>query len=175
MIKSANDCFMKPSSRVELPAAWQIMAWCLKMITEECELQAQRCRLAERTTELSNLEAMRRLQLFNHAKLKNSRLPRSWNDHHGSRSAESDQARMGGRALKHRSSAHHCQSLFKLSVSRAFYLGHRFDAGAPLSSDHTVLWPLRFRRHSGSGRHGEARCREEIAYYRNVEEVSWSL
>lgn len=54
-------------------------------------------------------------------------------------SAESDQARMGGRALKHRSSAHHCQSLFKLSVSRAFYLGHRFDAGAPLSSDHTVL------------------------------------
>jgi hypothetical protein len=24
-------------------------------------------------------------------------------------------------------------------------------------------------------RHGEARCREEIAYYRNVEEVSWSL
>ena len=147
MIKSANDCFMKPSSRVAAGASTpsEDDHW-----TAECELQAQRCRLAERTTELSNLEAMRRLQLFNHAKLKNSRLPRSWNDHHGSRSAESDQARMGGRALKHRSSAHHCQSSLAL-----FTLVTGLMPGlhsSPLSSDHTVLLPLRFRRHSGSGR-----------------------
>ena len=40
----------------------------LKMRTAECEQHAaQRCRLAERTTELTNLEATRWLQLFNHA------------------------------------------------------------------------------------------------------------
>ena len=156
MIKSANDpdCFMKPSSRVAAGASTvgPIGRWSLNCRMRAASAAVPVGRAHHRALQSGGDAAALIIQSRQIEKFKIA-AKLACHDVYGRPS----RTRLGWAAAHWNTGAQpitvsrysSCQSLALFILVTGLMPGLH---SSPLSSDHTVLWPLRFRRHSGSGR-----------------------